>query len=292
MKKRLLRLNKLAFLVLLAVFSGCREEAVSPAESQEKSVEDYFPRDRAEVLVVGSFHFDYPGLDAMQTQEEDKIDVLKEPKKSEVTELVEYLKKFRPTKIAIEAFPSWGATQKLKEYKKGQHRDKRDERYQLGVRLAAELGMDTLYAIDADGLLNELYPMDSTYFDALGQAYDFRSEGLYDSLYTKWYEDDSRKVSQTRLIDYFSEMNSRISHNYDYGFYLTGDFKLGEYRGADMLALYWYNRNLRIFRNIQRITTSPQDRIMVIFGNGHAAILRQLLEMSPEYHFIEFDSLQ
>ncbi|WP_445384411.1 DUF5694 domain-containing protein [Robiginitalea sp. IMCC44478] len=278
--------------MLVLVLSGCREEASPLTESKVKSIEDYFPRDRAEVLVVGSFHFDYPGLDAMQTLEEDKIDVLREPKKSEVTELVDYLKKFRPNKIAIEAFPDWGAVAKLREYKNGKHREKRDERYQLAIRLAAELEMDTIYSIDAQGLLNDLYEMDTTYFDALGKAYDFRSDGLYDSLYTKWYEDDSRKVSQMPLIDYFSEMNSRRSHKYDYGFYLTGDFKLGDYRGADMLSLYWYNRNLRIFRNIQRITTSPKDRIMVIFGNGHAAILRQLLEMSPEFHFVEFDSLK
>lgn len=32
--------------------------------------------------------------------------------------------------------------------------------------------------------------------------------------------------------------------------------------------------------------------ILVLFGNGHGAILRQLLESSPEYDFIEFDGLK
>jgi len=31
---------------------------------------------------------------------------------------------------------------------------------------------------------------------------------------------------------------------------------------------------------------------LVIFGNGHAAILRQLLEASPQYEFVEFSSLE
>ena len=31
--------------------------------------------------------------------------------------------------------------------------------------------------------------------------------------------------------------------------------------------------------------------ILVIFGNGHAAILRQFLEASPQYEFVEFSSL-
>jgi hypothetical protein len=42
---------------------------------------------------------------------------------------------------------------------------------------------------------------------------------------------------------------------------------------------------------LQTITNGPKDRILVIFGNGHAAVLRQLIECSPEYEFIEFDGL-
>ena len=63
-------------------------------------------------------------------------------------------------------------------------------------------------------------------------------------------------------------------------------------RGADILSIYWYNRNLRIFRKLQEITESSKDRILVIFGNGHASILRHLLESSPEYEFIEFNKLK
>ncbi len=90
---------------------------------------DFFPGKKTKVLVVGTFHFDYPGLDSHKTIPEDQIDVLKEPKKSEVSELIAYIKKFKPTKIAIEANANWNATQKLREYIQGEHRDKRDERY-------------------------------------------------------------------------------------------------------------------------------------------------------------------
>ena len=72
---------------------------------------------------------------------------------------------------------------------------------------------------------------------------------------------------------------------------MTGDFKLDNGRGADIISYWWYNRNVRIFRKMQSISNKPKDRILVIFGNGHAAVLRQLIECSPEYEFIEFDSL-
>ncbi|MBK7271465.1 MAG: hypothetical protein IPI07_18850 [Flavobacteriales bacterium] len=56
----------------------------------------------------------------------------------------------------------------------------------------------------------------------------------------------------------------------DYGAYLAGDFTLGKYRGADGLAMHWYSRNLRIFWNVQELPLAPADRLLVLFGAGHA----------------------
>ena len=284
-----------AVLILFASCQKVKEETSGASEeSTIKPISAYFPQQRARVLVVGSFHFDYPGLDALEAAEEDKIDVLLEPKKSEVTELVEYLKKFRPNKIAIEAHPQWEGGRKFREYRSGEHRDRRDERYQLAMRIGDELDLDTVYSIDADPYLADLEQLlDSTYMQSLWEGFDFQSdEDPYSALFRKWFEEDSKMVSKVPLLEYFKYMNSRASHEYGYGAYLIGDFKLDEYRGADLLSIWWYNRNLRIFRNIQRMTDGPEDRILVVIGNGHAAILRQLLEMSPEYNFVELGELE
>lgn len=48
------------------------------------------------------------------------------------------------------------------------------------------------------------------------------------------------------------------------------------YAGADMVST-WYQRNIRIFANITRITDSADDRIFVVYGAGHVPILRQLV---------------
>ena len=181
---------------------------------------------------------------------------------------------------------------KLREYQQGEHRDRRDERYQIGMRMANELGMDTLYSIDAGTFSGDLQAVtDTTFLKELGKDYDFRSDDPYDSILTVWFETENKMVSKVPLLDYMKHINSKESHDYGYGSYLTGDFKLGEYRGADVLSVWWYNRNLRIFRNIQRLTEGPEDRILVVIGNGHAAILRQLIEMSPEYDFVELSSV-
>jgi hypothetical protein len=282
------------FLCIL-IFNSCRQKEahVPPAQAESllKSPWEYLPKERAQVLVVGTFHFNYPGLDAIKSAEEDKIDVLAEPKKSEVTELVDYIKRFRPTKIALEAHESWDATGKLREYKAGGYRDQRDERFQLGMRIATELQLDTLYAVDANSMADTLEVLNKEYTDALFRDYDFKSDDPLNQMGIDYINEENKMVSKVNLKDYIAHMNSRDSHRFGYGFYLAGDFKLGGFRGADVLSSWWYNRNVRIFRNIQKMTAGPRDRILLIIGNGHAAVLRQLFECSPEYDFVEFDSL-
>lgn len=261
----------------------------------QKKPSDYFTNSKTKVLVVGSFHFDYPNLDAHKINKEDQIDVLSPKTAKEVTELVEYIKRFKPTKIAIEAWPSWNANQKLGEYNEGKHRDKRDERYQLAMRLASELKINELFSIDAESVLDDLEKhfgkTDSAFFKNLSKDYDFRSDDPISQQFIAFYKSSEPKNFKS-LLDTFTYMNSRESHQYGYGAYLSGDFKLREHDGADMLALYWYSRNLRMFRNIQNIPHNSEDRILVIAGNGHAAVLRQLFTSSAEYDFTEFSSLK
>ena len=262
------------------------------AQLSVKSPSDFFPKSKTQVLVVGTFHFDYPGLDAHKTDESNKIDVLREPKKSEVTQLVDYIKRFKPTKIVIEAMPNWQATEKLKRYKAGEFRNQRDERFQLGMRIATELQLDTIYALDALPFDLELEKLDTVYFKKFFEDFDFKSNDPMAAKFTDWYRYEESLQKSMTLLDYFKRFNARESHELTYGAYLVGDFKLDDTRGADILSIWWYNRNLRIFRKLQQITESPTDRLLVIFGNGHAALLRQLLECSPEYDFVEFDGLK
>lgn len=281
-----------SLIIILSLLTlSCSQESSTETTILKKASE-YFPKEKAQILVVGTFHFDYPGLDYNKVSDHNKIDVLVEPKRSEVTELVEYIKKFRPNKIAIEAFPKWQATTKLKKYKEGEYRDKRDERYQLAMRIASDLQLDTLYAIDSWALSDYRAETDSAYFTDLFKDYDFKSDDPYNQYMNDWYNKETKLVPKTNLLKYFKLSNSKEWHDYGYGAYLVGDFKLDDYRGADILSMWWYNRNLRIFRNLQKITENEKDRILLICGNGHASLLRQLINASPEYEFIEFDSLK
>jgi len=263
----------------------------SPENKQLISPSTFFPRERTKVLIVGSFHMDYPNLDEIKTVEADKIDVLIDPKKSELTALVDYIKKFKPNKIAIEATEDWNPTEKLRQYKKGEFRNERDERFQLGMRLATEMGLDTIFAVDEWSFLEELEEQDSIFVEELTKDYDFQSNDPLHQNMKDWYEYNNKIMPSIDMLAYFKHMNSKEYHNYSYGTYLVGDFKSDQHKGPDIISMWWYNRNLRIFRNIQRITENQYDRILLLIGNGHAAVLRHLFEISPEYEVVELGSL-
>ena len=76
----------------------------------------------------------------------------------------------------------------------------------------------------------------------------------------------------------------------DLGDYLIGVFKYetddNEFFGVDFQTGNWFNRNLRIIRNIQKINTKQNDKIFVLFGAGHMNILNILFDASPEYKLV------
>lgn len=291
-------MKKFIFLFFSVFIISCNDKnktvETSQPENAIKPASEFYPKERAQVLVVGTFHFNYPGLDELKTEESDKIDVLKEPKKSEVTELVEYIKKFKPTKIAIEAKPQYSNTwnERLREYKKGEHRNERGERYQLAMRIATDFNIDTLYTVDATALSSDLWQKDSLFYKSLTNKINRELEDPYWEIAKQYFDYREKQMKQTKILDVIKYMNTRDGHNTNFGLYLTGSFATGEGQGADNFSMWWYNRNARIFANIVNITESPKDRILIIFGNGHAAILRQFFEASPQYDFIEFSSLE
>lgn len=52
--------------------------------------------------------------------------------------------------------------------------------------------------------------------------------------------------------------------------------------GANYVG-WWHRRNLKILANIIRITESPEDRILVVYGAGHNKLLNQFARESGFY---------
>lgn len=250
------------------------------------------------VLLVGSFHFAYYNLDAHKVAEEDQVDILSPQKQKEVEALVDYIARFKPTKIAVETKGSTSyLINKYEEWKSGKSPLGKSETRQIGFRLMDRFNLDTLYGVDSWGIVYDLhFSKDSNvirpYLDTIFHEYDYQNDDPISQAYKKYMQADDSLTLNKHLLDYFKWMNSEKVLDRGFGAYLNGDFKNGEYNGADALLLNWYSRNLRIYRNIQEITSDPSDRILVIFGAGHMEILKHLFKCSPQYEWVDFLSLE
>ena len=109
------------------------------------------------VLLVGSWHFNYPGLDSHKATEEEKINIYSAKRQKELEELIDYISQFKPTKITVESGRNTGYLLKNYErYKAGTRELYANERSQIGMRLVDRFNLDTIYGVDAYPLILEL----------------------------------------------------------------------------------------------------------------------------------------
>lgn len=225
--------------------------------------------------------------------------IYSEKRQKELKELLDYISEFKPTKIAVEAPINTGWLLKNYErYKAGTKDLYANERSQIGMRLVDRFNLDTIYGVDAYPLILELNDeKDSlapkTYIDEILERHYFGGEDEIQERYSDFYEYKTEMTVKKTLLENFKYMNSDKVLDRGFGAYIAGgQFDSKNYEGADALSMFWMNRNLRIFRNIQNIDYNENDRILVIFGAGHISILRWLFESSPEFELIEFNELK
>jgi hypothetical protein len=231
---------------------------------------------RAQILVLGTYHMASPGKDLFNSKVDD---VMADKRQREMTEVIEALKRFRPTKIAIEAHVGSGrVAREYKNYLEGKYTLTANEIDQLGYRLAKELGHKTIYAVDEDGD----FPFYRVRNYAIANGRKDQFEAGQTVVATRVKEQDAFLASHT-ILETLEYLNSDADARRAVGEYYTGFMPYGEpyeYAGPDLIAS-WFQRNLRIYNNVRALVTSPDDRILVIYGNGHLGWLRQIVSGDP-----------
>ncbi|WBL25848.1 DUF5694 domain-containing protein [Zunongwangia sp. HGR-M22] len=250
------------------------------------------------VLLVGSFHFNYPGLDAHKISEEKKINIYSEKRQKELQELLNYISKFKPTKIMVETGENTGYLLKNYErYKNGEEKLRPNESSQIGMRLADRFALDTIYGVDAGHLMLDLYKKRTSekpqnYIDSISDRHHFGGDDKFMRRYNEFYSYKDKVEYKNTLLKTFKYMNSDKVLDRGFGDYISGgQFISEEMEGPDALSMFWMNRNLRIFRKIQKINHNQNDRILVIFGAGHVSILKWLFKCTPEFELVKFNDL-
>lgn len=262
-----MRFLNIGSFVLLALAAELPQQMATEASSVTRTT----PAQQPEVLVLGVWH--------MANLKGEPEDILSSRRQAEIPEVMEILKRFQPTKIALEnAFYRGDELSEIyTQYLRGGHELTRNERQQLGFRLAGELGHSTVYSIDADGDFPLLALED--YVEAGGQ----REE--YDAMraeFGKWLEAwEAYRASHT-LLQTLLYMNSddHVARRMAYDYELAHFGQPWNWAGPDLLA-DWFRRNIRIYGNVVHLADSPDERILVIIGAGHLAWLQHSFAADP-----------
>ena len=216
-----------------------------------------------------------PGHDLFNTQADD---VLAPKRQQEIAQLLEVLKKFRPTEIAIESdVYSQRRVKEYADYVAGKHTLTSNEIEQIGYRLAKELGHATIYPVDVDGEFP--WPHLVNFAKASGSSKEL--DALMAEVGEMVKAQNTYLASHT-VLETLLYMNADDKVAQDVGFYYR-EAQLGEpgdWAGADLVA-DWFRRNVRIYSNVMRLMDSPNERVLVIYGAGHLGWLRQQFASNP-----------
>ena len=247
-------------LVLLATLSTAAVAAETP---------------RAEVLVIGVFHMANPGRDLFNMKADD---VLAPKRQAEIAQVIETLKRFHPTKIAIESdVYSERVPKQYADYLAGKYTLTRNEDDQIGFRLAKELGHAKIYPVDTDGD----FPFQRLMNYAKGAGRAKELEAMMGEVGVMVKAENDYLASHT-ILEMLLSMNADAKVAEDVGLYFrqAAIGEPGDWAGADLVA-DWFRRNVRIYTNVMRLIDSPDERVLVIFGAGHLGWLRNDFGSSP-----------
>ncbi|CAM1348653.1 DUF5694 domain-containing protein [Tenacibaculum crassostreae] len=277
----------LSVLVLLA--TSCTKqktkESIKGKISKQEILKD---AKKIPVLNFGTFHMGF-------TNDENKTEFDEHDKKNqeEVHKIAKLLAEFKPTVIIVETPPSYN--EKLQSLYK-QYIDnpemkfKRPDEVEL---LAYELGSlsntKRVYGIDykmsynyniGTQIKNEI---DSVMHD----AYYKNPFAFYDKIEDD--RDEKSLLSKLKMMNHDQYLDFLITVNADM---LTHVGTKDNFEGADEAAKY-YQRNLRMYSNLNRISLNKDDRVFILMGASHTAFFRDFISRSPKYTMVNtFDYLK
>ncbi|HZU50337.1 MAG TPA: DUF5694 domain-containing protein [Sphingomicrobium sp.] len=243
-----------------------------------------------QLLILGSPHLANHNRDIANIDVED---VRERERQREIEAVVAGLASFHPTRIAVE----WAADQQARlderynDYRAGTYRLSADEVDQIGLRLAARLHLERVYAID----WNRDAPGKDVDYDFIAWADAHGRGAAWRDLQQHAQEraaEESKLMRCTSISAWYRRLNTPAYRRSDQRFYYAiatfGD--QAENPGAAWVGA-WYARNLRILDNLRSIAQAG-DRILVVYGAGHGFLLDQqaresgVFEVADTLHYL------
>ena len=225
----------------------------------------------AKVMVLGVFHFANPGLDKVKSE---VIDVTTPANQEYLAGLATRLAAFGPTDVLVECEPAAQsrADAAFAAYRDGAAALTVNEVQQIGFRVAKAAGLAGVTCFDEGEVHWESAPM----FAHL-EAHAPERKAALEALFASLSERTTREQTTLPLPRLLQLANDPERDRENKALYIaTNDVAAGAgFAGADASASWW-RRNFRMYANVQQ-AAAPGRRVLVVAGQGHTAILKDLL---------------
>ena len=236
-----------------------------------------------EVMILGTYHMANPGHDMHNFKADD---VLTDKRQRELAAIADALAKFKPTLVAVEADSDDTAFKlsKYHEYLAGELPESRNEVVQVGYRLAKRMQLADVLGIDADGdfpyepvkkFADNGHPELVRRLDELGTDVERMNAGLGAVLNHGTVALGLRYLNEPQRI---RDSNRFYATMFSYG--------AGSEQPGAALVTAWEGRNNGICARLVQSAKSA-DRVVVVFGYGHAYLLRRCVQEMPGYKLVE-----
>lgn len=229
------------------------------------------------IMILGTFH-----MAGSQDLVSSKVDDLTSDKRQrEIIELVNSIKKFNPTKVAVE-YEYKNADKlnsKYESYVNGEIQLKIHEIHQIGFRLAEYLGHKRIYPVD--------WMEQGAAINSIGEVYEYTKKDQPQFL--PLFESEDFKLEKDATVsDAYRFYNEKENIKKTHKSYVNMA-RIGldnEYKGMGWL-IWWYQRNLIIFARLAQLVEDSNERIFLLIGSGHIGILSNFLKESELFEVVD-----
>jgi hypothetical protein len=282
---------RLTPILLLSILIGCKEEY----KTENTTITILDPK--KEILLIGTFHYNNPGADVAKTK---SFDILSEKSQLELEQISSSIKTYNPTKVFVE----WPFKEQSKLdslyglYKENKYFTNdslsdfylKNEIFQLAFRVAKQNNLDKVYGIDYP---ETEFPYQQVINDIESSNQIKLKERIEKSIAQFTTDFDNMIESGASLKELTFAMNTKEMR------YASNDLHLNmfslagstdEFNGV-YLTSEWYKRNLYMWSLIQKYTSLPDERVMVLAGSSHTAMIELFVKENRDWKIKELKEI-
>jgi hypothetical protein len=277
--------------LVFALLVSCNSTVEKPATKEVDR------KNKKEVLLIGTFHYNNPGADVAKTK---TFDVLDEKSQNQLEHIAEKIRTFNPSKVFVE----WPYDeQKELDSLYNLYRENRyftndglsdfylkNEIFQLAFQASKKSNLEKLYAID---YRETEFPFDSVMRIIITNKQSDLQAEIENGIKYFTTEFDNRVENGTSLLELTYFLNTDDMRNKSNR--LQAELPLVAGKNEEFIGPYlvseWHRRNLYMWSLVQKQLEGNDKRIVLLLGASHIAMIKGYIDKNEGFEAVELKEI-